>query len=169
MALAWGRIAAAALLLAVPVASRAAGATQNATVSAQIVKPLTLRWEQDLNLGSILLAPGTWSGATVSISHGGILSCGDARLTCSGATVPARYRVTGTNKQVVRITAPNVTLVNQSDPSQTLVLAVHNPGSVTLTSSGAPGNTFNLGGSITLNSTTADGTYVGTFNVTVDY
>jgi hypothetical protein len=40
---------------------------------------------------------------------------------------------------------------------------------VTLTNSGPPGSSFSLGGSISLSSTTAGGTYVGTFNVTVDY
>jgi spore coat protein U-like protein len=38
-----------------------------------------------------------------------------------------------------------------------------------LTSSGIPGDDFSIGGSVTLNSTTAAGTYAGTFNVTVDY
>jgi len=43
------------------------------------------------------------------------------------------------------------------------------PGTVMLTNSGAPGNNFDLGGSITVASTTGDGVYSGTFNVTVDY
>ena len=33
----------------------------------------------------------------------------------------------------------------------------------------SPGKNFSVGGSVTLKSTTAAGTYVGTFNVTVDY
>ena len=37
------------------------------------------------------------------------------------------------------------------------------------TSSGQPGNNFDLGGTIVLDSTTATGTYRGTFAVTVDY
>ena len=43
------------------------------------------------------------------------------------------------------------------------------PASVTLTSSGEPGINLDIGGSITLSSATADGTYTGTMNVTVDY
>ncbi|NUQ17997.1 MAG: DUF4402 domain-containing protein, partial [Sphingomonas sp.] len=81
----------------------------------------------------------------------------------------ARYKVTGTNKMVVRITAPNVTMVNQNDSTKTLTLTLDNPGQVTLTSSGEPGNNFDLGGSVTLGSTTAPGTYSGTLAVTVDY
>lgn len=169
MTLARGTIAAAAMLLALSAAPARAASTQTATVSAKVVKPLTLTWEQDLDLGSILLSPGSWSGVTVGITHSGTFTCTDPRVTCSGATSVARYRVTGTNRQVVRITAPDVVLVNQVDSTKTLLLTVDNPGTVTLTSSGAPGNIFGVGGSITLDSTTADGTYVGTFNVTVDY
>jgi hypothetical protein len=123
---------------------------------------------QDLNLGSITLGPGVWSNATVSLSRAGTFSCGSANLTCTGATMVAKYNVEG-SKQPVHITAPNVTLVNQSDPTQTLSLIVDNPGTVTLPNAGSPGLDFALGGSVTLSSTTAGGTYVGTFNVTVDY
>jgi hypothetical protein len=77
--------------------------------------------------------------------------------------------VTGTNNQVARITAPNVILTNQNDPTQTLTLVVDSPGSVTFNSSGKKGEVFSLGGSISLSSSTAGGVYTGTFNVTVDY
>jgi hypothetical protein len=150
-------------------ATAAEAAPGVAGVSANVVKPLILTWLQDLDLGSIVLGPGTWSGATVSISRAGVFSCTNANVTCSGATKVAQYNVSGSNNNVVRITAPNVTLVNQSDASQRLTLIVDNPGSVTLTNSGPPGTNFSLGGSISVNSSTVGGTYSGTFNVTVDY
>jgi len=140
-----------------------------ATVNASVVKPLVLTWLQDLDLGTIVLGPGTWSNATIAISRTGTFSCTSANVTCSGTTQVARYNVSGSNNQVVHITAPNVTLRNQGNASQTLTLVVDNPGTATLTNSGPPGTNFSLGGSITLNSTTAGGTYSGTFNVTVDY
>lgn len=143
--------------------------SQVATVNATVVKPLTLKWVQNLDLGTIVLGPGAWSGATVGVSRAGTFSCTNANVTCSGATAVAKYNVSGTNNQAVHITAPNVTLVNQSDPTKTLVLVVDNPGTVTLTNSGNPGLDFALGGSISLSSTTAGGVYSGTFNVTVDY
>jgi hypothetical protein len=98
-----------------------------------------------------------------------VLSCTNANLTCSGATMVAQYNVQGSNQQTVRISAPNVTMVNQSDSSQTLTLVTDAPATVFLTNSGAPGVNFSVGGSVTLNSTSSAGTYVGTFNVTVDY
>ena len=77
--------------------------------------------------------------------------------------------MTGTNKQTVIITAPDVTLVNQSDSTKRLTMKVDSPGKVVLTSSGMPGVEFDLGGSITLSASTAEGVYSGTFSVTVDY
>ena len=38
-----------------------------------------------------------------------------------------------------------------------------------LTNSGAPGDDFNVGGSITFADTVTDGVYTGTFAVTADY
>jgi spore coat protein U-like protein len=162
------RLAVLLLPLLAAVAAPAAAVTQNASVNANVVRPLTLVSQQDLDLGTVTLKLGTWSGATVGISHTGVFTC-NANLVCTGAPQVARYKVTGSNKMVVRITAPNVTLVNQSDSTKTLTMTLDNPGQVTLTSSGEPGNSFDLGGSITLSSTTAEGTYSGTLAVTVDY
>ena len=148
----------------------AVGPNQNSTATARIVKPLTLSWVRDLNLGTILLSgPGAWSGANVGISRAGVFSCANANTTCSGATQTAQYRVTGTNNQVVTINSPNVTLTNQNDGVSTLLMTVDSPGTVNLGNSGAAGLTFDLGGQITVASTTADGVYAGTFNVTVNY
>jgi Domain of unknown function (DUF4402) len=156
-------------LAALAAAAPAHAANKIAPVSANVVKPLILSWLQNLDLGTIVLGPGTWAGATVAITRAGAFSCVNANVTCSGATQVARYNVSGTNNQTVRISAPNVTLTNQSDPTRTLTLVVDNPGSVVLTNSGPPGTNFSLGGSVTVSSSTAGGNYVGTFNVTVDY
>ena len=161
---------AALALTATPALAAPVSPNQNATATARIIRPLTLTWVQDLNLGMILLSgAGAWSGAVVSVSQAGARSCANVNVTCSGAVQAARYNVRGTNNQVVTITAPNVTLTNANNPLETLLMTVSSPGTVTLTSSGAPGNDFNLGGSITVDSTTGDGVYSGTFNVTVDY
>jgi len=156
----------AAALAAAPIH---AAPSQNATVKATVIKPLVLTWVQDLRLGDIVLKPGTWSGATVSISRSGAFTCANPNITCSGAVQVARYRVVGSNNQVVRISAPAVTLVNQSDSSKRLTMAVDSPVTINLTNSGQPGMVFSLGGSINVSSTTPDGVYAGTFNVTVDY
>jgi hypothetical protein len=163
------RATALALGSAIAAQPAAAASSQDAAVNSKVVKPLTVSWVQDLDLGTITLAPGSWSNASVGISRAGLFSCTDPNVTCTGATKVARYNITGSNNQTVRITAPNVTMTNQADSTKTLVLVVDSPGSVLLTSSGAPGVNFSLGGTLNLSSTTAAGTYAGTFNVTVDY
>jgi len=160
-------LAVAACALASP--ALAVGPNQNASAAAKIVKPLTLTWVQDLDLGTIVLGTGTWSSTTIGITSAGAFSCGSSNVTCSGATKPAQYKVTGTNNQRVFITAPNVTLTNQTDSTKTLLLTVSNPGFLDLANSGSVGVTFGLGGSIGVDSATVDGTYTGQFNVTVNY
>jgi hypothetical protein len=151
------------------VATPAQAITQSTTVNVTVVKPLSLTAVQSMDLGTITLNGGTWTTATVGISKAGVFTCANTYVICSGAPHVARYKVTGTNKQVVLISVPNVTLTNQNDSTQKLTLVADTPSSVTLTSSGEPGITWDIGGSITLSSTTADGTYTGTMNVTVDY
>jgi hypothetical protein len=153
------------LALAVP----AGAANVSVSVQANALKPLVLTKLQDLNLGTITLGPGIWNNATVSLSRAGAFVCASANVTCTGTTLVAQYNVQGSNQQTVHISAPNVTMVNQSDPTQTLNLAVDSPASLALPNSGIPGVNFSIGGSVTLNSSTSGGTYVGTFNVTVDY
>jgi hypothetical protein len=148
----------------------AVGPNQNASAAAKIVKPLTLTWVQDLDLGTIILSgTGIWAATSIGITSAGVFTCGNSNVTCSGATKQAQYKVTGTNNQRVFITAPNVTLTNQNDNTKTLQLTVDNPGFVDLGNSGTPGVNFGLGGSIAVDSATTDGTYSGTFNVTVNY
>ena len=149
-------------------ATPAGAVTQSASVNANVVKPLTLVWQRDLNLGTVTLPTGSWSGATVGISRVGTFTC-SAKVICTGATTTASFNVTGTNRMAVLVSAPNVTLVNQSNPAKTLTLTIDSPGQVTLPNSGNQGVTFAIGGSVTLNSTTPSGTYKGTINVTVNY
>jgi hypothetical protein len=163
-------LAAATALAAMATPAAAVGPNQNATATARIVKPLTLTWVRDLDLGTIVLSGvGTWSGANVGISRTGVFSCANANTTCSGTTQTAQYRVTGTNNQTVTVNAPNVTLTNQNDGVSTLLMTVDGPGTVNLGNSGVPGLVFDVGGQITVASSTPDGTYSGTFNVTVNY
>jgi hypothetical protein len=158
------------LALAAPCAgSEALAASAIIKVNAKATKPLTLTSVQDLNLGTIVLAPGTWSGATISISRTGVFSCTNPNTSCTGAPQVATYSVSGSNNEVVKISAPNVTMTNQANAAQTLVVVVDSPGTVTLNTGGKKGTDFSLGGSVTLNSSTAGGLYVGNFDVMVDY
>lgn len=158
------------LLCCVCIAAPAAyAATVTASVTGTGVKPLVIAKLQDLDLGAVTLGPGVWSNATISLSQGGVLSCTNPNVTCSGAPLVAQYNVQGSKQQTVYVSCPTVTLVNQSDSTQTLTLVPDAPATLMLANNGFPGSNFSVGGSVTINSTTAAGTYVGTFNVTVDY
>ena len=162
------KTAIAAVLAAALPCAPADAATITATAKAKVVKPLALESRQNLDLGTIILGPGVWSGTTVKLARTGVLTCG-GNVTCSGATQVAQYNVSGSNGETVVITVPNVTLVNQLDSTKTLTLIPDKPPPVLLTNSGNPGTTFSIGGSVTVNSTTVGGTYQGTFNLTADY
>jgi len=89
-------------------------------------------------------------------------------LVCSGTTSNAQYTLTGTIDQVVTVnTLPTLTLTNQADNTKTLTMNVDAPANVNLGSSGT--TALPVGGNISLDSTTADGVYQGTFAVTVNY
>lgn len=162
-------LAAAATIAATPAVAAPVGVTGAApTGSARIVKPLTLTRVRDLNFGTLIV--GTVAGTqTVNISDAGALSgCANGVTCMGGASVQsARYNVTGSNNQLVNIAASNVTLLSGAN---TLTFVPNwATSTVTLTSSGAPGNNFDLGGSITVDTATPEGLYSGDLVVTVDY
>jgi hypothetical protein len=143
--------------------------TTQATATARIVQPLTLDSVQNLDLGTIVLAASGTYTDTVGITQGGVFSCG-ANVTCSGTTQTARYAATGTQGQTLTVSgSATIPLVNQTQTSSDLTLTVAYPaaGSVILDSTGNV--TFDIGGSIQVSDTTADGVYTGTFDVTADY
>lgn len=157
-----------ALLLGSSPASAVSPATQ-ATATAKIFKPLTISAVQNLDFGVIVLTGASFSGEVVAISQTGALTCGSnpgVLLTCSGAPQPAKYKLVGTNDATVTITSPGFNLTGPG----TLAFTPSAPATVNLGASGSTtGVTFGIGGSITLASTTPDGVYTGTFQVTADY
>jgi Mat/Ecp fimbriae major subunit len=158
------RLSALALLGVVPLgAAQAADGTIRA--SAKVIKSLTLTKKQDLDFGTVTLSgtPGTY---TVSLSMAGVLSC-PSGATCAGAPMAGIMNVQGSNNNTVRITIPATNLVNAIDGS-TIPFTPTAPATLTITNSGAPGHDFNIGGSIAIPST-ADGTYAGNIQVTVEY
>ena len=162
-------LAVAATLVATPALAAPVPATPKAKASAKIVRPLTLAAVQDLNFGTIVV--GTLTVAqTVAVSQAGVLSGCTGALTCSGTVAQARYNVTGTNNMTVNIASTASNLTNTtSGGNETLAFTPSAPATVLLTNSGAPGNNFNVGGSISIAPATVDGLYVGNIEVTVDY
>jgi hypothetical protein len=143
--------------------------TTQATATARIVQPLTLDSVRNLDLGTIVLSGTGPYTDTIGITQAGAFSCG-ADVTCSGTTQTAQYTATGTQGQTLTINgSAQINLVNGTQTSPDLLLTVDYPaaGSVVLDSAGTV--TFDIGGSIDVSDTTADGVYSGTFDVTADY
>jgi hypothetical protein len=162
-------LAAAVTLAATPAIAAPVSASPKATATAKIVKPLTLTAVRNLNFGTIVLGAGLGASEAVSITQAGVVTCGP-NLTCSGTVASAQYGVTGTNNLWVNIVATASNLTNTtSGGSETLVFTPNAPASLQLSNSGAPGDLFQVGGAIAVDSATVDGLYVGNMEVTVDY
>lgn len=153
----------AALAVSTPaLASNTAAA--NATVN--IVSPLTLKKNTDLNFGTVI---GPFSGSKVEVSTAGVRNCG--ALTCAGnaSVSAATFGVSGgTASQPLTVTVdPSATLTGSVSGTLTLDLTTDDPTGVATDSSGNAA--FGVGGTIAIPTATADGVYSGTFNVTVQY
>ena len=138
------------------------------TAKAKILKPLTLVKATDLDFGTITMGAAlVSSNVVVGRSGGASTSCG-ANLICSAPTA-ASFDVTGVALQQLNIALSGVpaTLVNTVDATKSVAFSVDPDTSVTLSSAGL--GSFDIGGSITVASTTADGDYSGVVNVTVSY
>jgi hypothetical protein len=147
-----------------------AQAASQASASARIYRPLVLSSDQNLDLGIIVLSGTTFTGQTVVMNTAGtITTCGSGgNLTCSGATTAARYTVVGAANQTVTVSAPSFAL---APAAGNLTFTPAGPASVNTGVNGnSSGVTFTLGGTLSgLANTTPDGTYTGTFAVTVAY
>lgn len=157
------RLFVAVLLGAMPLAC-AEAAQVTIQANANVVKALTFMSKQDLDFGTVM--PAATGTTTVSISMAGAITC-PAAATCTGAPRPAIFNVQGSNRGVIQIFVAQSDLVNSANGG-TIRFTPTAPATITLTNSGFPGNDFNVGGSIDIPAT-ADGTYIGNIQVTVDY
>ena len=157
-------VAALTLTSAPAVAAPTSSSNGPATARARIVKPLTLTRTSHMDFGDIVVQ----DAGVATLAMGGALTC-SVTLTCAATGTPAAYLVTGTNNQVVTVSAPDVTLTNAANPGTPLTLDLNAPASVLLPNSGASGQDFSVGGSIAIADTTREGVYTGDLAVTVDY
>ena len=157
-------VAALTLTSAPAVAAPTSSSNGPATARARIVKPLTLTRTSHMDFGDIVVQ----DAGVATLAMGGALTC-SVTLTCAATGTPAAYLVTGTNNQVVTVSAPDVTLTNAANPGTPLTLDLNAPASILLPNSGATGENFSVGGSIAVAATTREGVYTGDLAVTVDY
>ena len=148
-------------------ASPAAAATITATTSANVNKALLLSNVQNLDFGTLTLTGATGT-RTIVLSQAGVLTCATG-IVCSGTVKTARFNVQGSNNNTALLTYAGSTLSNGVTGSETIPFTPSGPASLAITNSGAPGTNFDVGGTLTVSSTLAGGTYTGTITVTADY
>lgn len=139
----------------------------NASANVKVLRPLQLTVLRNLDFGTIMMGSLT-ANQTVSVTSGGRV-CGSGQLTCSGTFATAQFRVSGTNNQVVLIRSATATATLTNAAGNQLTLTPILPGPVTMPNSGNQGVVFQVGGSLTITPTTADGLYSGTIDIQVTY
>src|SRR5689334_7136056 len=147
-------------LAALALSNPASAATSNqaqghATVN--IVSPLTLTKQTDLDFGTIV---GPFSGEVIEVTSAGTRLPCPATVTCSGTTVgAAAFKAVGAPSQNLQLTLdPSVTLTGPG-ASMTVDLTGDLPAALATDASGNA--TFGVGGKLTIPTGEADGVYGG--------
>lgn len=156
-------------LLASPACAQSGGAaSQRATASVNVLKPLQLTTIRNLQFGTILI--GNFSGTqNVSVTSSGRTCGSGGGLTCSGVFSTAQFRVTGSNNQTASISSATSTVTLTNANGSTLIMTPSLPGSVSFNNSGNQGVLFDVGGTLAFTPTMEDGIYTGTLEIRVAY
>jgi hypothetical protein len=152
----------------VPTAASTAPVTKSSPVEAALLSPLSVIKRADLDFGT-LAASG--AGTAVMDPASGSLTTSGAVIKAGTAAHPALFTSTGSKNAVVHIKLPQnpVTLTRVGGTETMTVSNWTVDGSVNRK---IPANTtfdFAVGGTLTVGANQADGTYTGTFDVTVQY
>jgi len=137
----------------------AQSAIQTGTANAQIVQALALAEDTELDFGDIIPDP---AGDTVTVDR--VADTQTCPLsTCTGHA-RGQWTVTGSDQALdVSITSNPITL---SDGGNTMSANIDFPASVTIAGGSA---TFFTGGALSVGAAQAEGSYSGTYELTVDY
>ncbi|UAB78479.1 DUF4402 domain-containing protein [Erythrobacter sp. SCSIO 43205] len=153
--------------------------TEAADARAEVLAALQLTNDQALDFGSLIVNNGSTGGDVVVDATGARTCSGDVICGPLGAEQQALFTVTGAANTTVAISLEDVaangtTLTHTGNVGSTA--ANHNIELVALTDSAAGGfasfsgnEQFGVGGTIQLDGTEIAGTYLGSFNVTVEY
>ena len=134
----------------------------NATVSADIVSPITIKSNGDnLNFGKVLKS----TGGTVTVSPDGTRNGTNSIIVESSAFSAATFTINAAEAYNFTIAIPDITLNNGTDDLEVTDFN-HNLSSLEGTGTDLP---FNIGGTLNVETTDSDGAYTGTVTVTVAY
>jgi hypothetical protein len=145
----------------------AAEADPKAKAHVNITKPLTLEAEADLQFGSVAVyGPGT-----ITVPEDGTApSCGPvAEMTCNFTGAQrAEYTVRGANNAIVTVNVTPSTLDGLVN-GDTVAFRPLAQTTLQLNNAGSAGTTLYVGGEVDVDETTAEDSYSGDIEVTVEY
>jgi Mat/Ecp fimbriae major subunit len=165
-------LASAAFLAASFGATSAQAATADADARATILTKVEVAKVAgtDLDFGVIAIGSLASGSATVKVENDGsrpAANCGTG-LVCSGTTDAAEFNITGSVGELIAISVPASVVLTHATTASTM--------SATLSTDAATGNhaltageTFAVGGTLTVDSAQEAGAYTGTFTVEVTY
>lgn len=160
----------AALVLCAPAATlHAATALSQSTVHANIIHPLTVTKLQDMDFGYLAV---TAAGTAVLDPNTDALSVTGGAMTVGGTPHCAEFLGAAQSNSVVNIKVPNQpSTLTRVGGTETLTASnfTLQGGLSKRTLAKAQSFTFRVGATLTVPAAAVEGTYVGTFNVTVQY
>ncbi len=153
------------LAFAGSVNAQSASAPANAT--AKIVSPIAIAKTSDLQFGSV--APSASAGTVVITTAGARSATGGATLVSDGSAITAAaFHVTGAPNATYAITLPGSATISSAGNNMTVDTFASNPsGTGTLSAGGA--QDVSVGATLNVGANQAQGSYTGTFSVTVAY
>lgn len=163
------RVFAAALLAAAPSQLFAAPPPVSTAGEVMVLRPLTLIKVQDLDFGT-LLSSATSGTATLDPLTGAVTAAGGV-TPAPGATMPARFAGVRSLRGPVQIRIPTAPItVTRSGGTETMTVSDWTlDGRTTRVVDANEAFEFNVGGTLYVGANQADGSYVGSFEVTVNY
>ena len=162
------RVFAAFATLLVPAAACAASVKKSAPTEAAILSPLSVIKRADLDFGTLVV---TGAGTAVIDPVSGTESVTGPILPAGSSAHPAKFTATGSKNAVALIRLPK-NPINVTRVGGTETMTVTN-----WTQDGATNRRipitdtfdFSVGATLNVGASQAEGTYTGTFNITVQY
>ena len=149
-----------------------ASATQSTTGTTTIIRPITLAKTSDIAFGRIVRPGSTTSTISIDATTGARSSTGGDAVLLSSSPTRAAYTVGGEGGQAFSISVPTSFNMTRSGGTETIAVPLAGTAaSGTLDGSlgGSGTASFGVGGSFEVGTSTATGSYSGTFSVTVSY
>jgi hypothetical protein len=157
----------------------ALAATATGDASGEVVKPIAIAKNVALSFGQFAHSGTTQSTVVLKASDGTRTATGSVVLLSGGAGAAGTFDVSGANSATYAVTVPtSASLALSTDTTKTMSFApsYYSVGSATSngtgTLSGTGADTLKVGGTLTVGDGTVtqpQGTYTGTYNVTVEY